>query len=333
MMGRAALVAGLLEACYAAVLLPVFVLALVRATASIQRARKSAAIRPVIREALVEYMAGNPNAEQLREFSQMHRTDLVECVLEFRGAVGGGARERLWELGMELSLVHDWCQETRSKDRRIRAAAFERLAHACAFEPCRRVAGELQLAGIEDPDPAVRLAAARGLAQSDDVADAERAFAFALEQDLLGRILLTEPLRRHAVTLCDRALPDVLRSGKENRVLIALDMLIAWGRAVPLTELAGLVTQGSSRVRLQALRAMPLCAASRSNREAVLKALEHEDPAIARGAILAAGRMRITEARETLERWREWGVPEVAHAASEALATIVALPVEGVIPV
>jgi hypothetical protein len=322
MIAKATLIVALVEAGYLAVLLPLLLKALLRGRASVRRSSESAAVRPVIREALLDFMAGNPDTGRLSEFARSHRADLVECVLEFRDTVGGSARERFWEWALEVSLVHDWCQDVRSRDQRVRAKAFERLACACVFEPCRRVAGELQLSGIEDPYPDVRLAAASGLALSDDLMDAERVFGFATDENLMARILLAEPLRKHAIKLCERAVPEALCSRNEGRVLAALEMVIAWGRAVPLRGLDHLIEEGNRRVCILALRALPLVTGPQSTRNAVVRALSHEDQEIARAAIMAVGQMRIEEARAALQRCVQWGVPDVARAASEALAIL-----------
>jgi hypothetical protein len=312
--------AALLEAVYAALLLLLFLKALRRAAGSRRKQAEAAAIRPEIREALLSYLTGSTDLARLRQFAKSYRPLLIDSLLEFSRTVSGGARERLWDLGLELGIIHDWSSDTRCREPGVRRAAFQRLALACAYEPCRRVAGELQLLGLADADPQVRLAAARGLARSEDPADARRAFELAVSSNLLGRVLLTEALRPHAVALCESVVPDILRSG-DKRVLAALEIVNAWGRAVPLFEIHHWVEQGSKAIRLQALRALPLVPASAENRRAVVYAVSDPDSEIAWEAISAATALQVWEARQALARYVRWGSPVLAKAASDALAS------------
>ena len=322
MIGRAITAAVLLELCYAALLLFLLARALARGAASRRRALVSKTVRPAIRDALIEYVAGSNNLVALREFAKLHRRDLVDGVIELHGAVSGGARDRLWELSLELSLVHDWCAETRSRDRTVRCLAFERLALACSFEPCRRIAGDLQLAGLEDPEFDVRFAAARGLAYSDDPKQLERVFELAASQNSLARVLLTEVLRPQAVVLCEGVVAEALRSTDETRVLSALDIALAWERAVPLMNLHRLVAGGNPAIRQLALRLLPLVPSSPENEAAVIHALSDKQRSIALAAVVAAGRLRIEGAVPPLAHFLKWGDQELSRAAAKALAEI-----------
>jgi hypothetical protein len=319
------LLAAGLEAGYAVLLVLLWLRALLRASAHHRRAADTATLRPHIREALLTYLTGGSNLGQFRDWAQTHRELLIECLLEFRKTVSGGARDRLWDLGLELGLVHDWTSAAHDRDPGVRRSAFERLALACAYEPCRRVAGELQRIAADDPDPGVRLAAARGLAQSEDPKDAERAFQIAISSDLLARIILTEALRPHAVALCGGVVADTLRARDEKRLMAALEMVTGWGRAVPLFELHRLADEGSKAVRLLALRALPLAPPLPENRQVIVRALSDPDPEIALAAITAASLLQIREARQALVRHSRTGGAALAKAASDALA---ALPVE-----
>src|SRR5690242_17394192 len=113
MIGQAIVVVALLEACYAVVLAVILVKVILRAKAGRRRASEADIARPAIRDALIEYLAGSSNLDPLRGFARSHRNDLIDGLLEVHGTVSGGARERLWELALELSLVHDWCEGAR----------------------------------------------------------------------------------------------------------------------------------------------------------------------------------------------------------------------------
>lgn len=322
MIARFIIAAVLLELCYAAMLLVLLARALVRGAAFRRRALVSKATRPAIRNALIEYLAGSNDLATLRGFAKAHRRDLVDGVLEVHNAVSGGARDRLWELSLELALVHDWCADTRSRDRTLRCLAFERLALACSFEPCRRIAGDLQLRGLGDVDPEVRFAAARGLAFSDDPKEVERIFELAVSQNSLIRVLLTEILRPHAVALCEGVVAEALRSPDETRVVSALEIALAWERAVPLMDLHRLVAGGNPAIRQLALRLLPLVPSSPDNEAAVILALSDKIRGTALEAVVAAGRLRIEGAIPGLTHFLKWGDLELSRAAADALSEI-----------
>jgi hypothetical protein len=322
MIGRLIIAAVLLELCYGALLLFLLARGLARGAAFRRRTLVSQAVRPPIREALIEHLAGSNNLTALKNFAKSHRRDLVDGVLEVHNAVGGGARDRLWELSLELALVHEWCNDTRSRDRSLRCLAFERLALACAFEPCRRISGDLQLQGIKDSDPEVRVAAARGLAYSTDLTEVQQVFELAVSQNSLARVLLTEVLRPHAVALCEGVVADALRSSDEKRVVSALEIALAWERAVPLMDLHRLVAGGSPAVRQLALRLLPLVPSSPENESVVIHALSDKLRSTALEAIEVAGRLRIEGALPGLTHFLKWGDKEMARAAAQALAEI-----------
>ena len=145
-----------------AVVLAWFDIALLRSLRRRRREQANAKIAPEIRRVLVDYLSGADKLQDLRRFFNQDAPTLADVMFSFRGAVGGGARERLCELALELGLVRDWCAEARSPAIVRKREAFERLAFVCAYEPCRRLAGDLMLAALEEPDDDVRISPARG---------------------------------------------------------------------------------------------------------------------------------------------------------------------------
>ena len=59
-----------------------------------------------------------------------------------------------------------------------RRGAFANLAFAFAYEPCRRVAGDLLVEALNDTDEEVRLSACRGLVLAGDDAEIEDLFSW-----------------------------------------------------------------------------------------------------------------------------------------------------------
>ena len=320
MIGIELSVAGCLVGLYALFLVGLFFVLRSRASGRRRRGIGTKAFTPQIRDALVDYLSGSNDETKIREFARSHRTEFTDALLDFHGAVGGSARDRLCDLALELGLVQSWCQEAGSKDRWIRRQAYHRLSFVCAYEPCRRVAGELLQAALSDPDAEVRLPAARALVQSGTIKEWKQVFQLAVTQSLLIRILLAEDLRRHAAELCEHAVPDVLKSDKPREVVAALQILVAWERALPLDGLHRLLESDNREIRLEALRLAKLVPLSSENRSALLRFLREGDEEENTVAALTAGRLRLQEALPALARCLRTGSSELAGIAASALA-------------
>jgi HEAT repeat protein len=320
MIGVELSIAGCLLGVYALFLVAMFGVLWMRASSRRRRGVGARTHTPEIRDALVDYLSGSNDQTRIREYARDHRTELVDTLLEFHGTVGGSARDRLCDLTLELSLVHDWCQEAASKDQLVRRKAYTRLAFVCAYEPCRRVAGDLLLQALKDADPEVRLPAARALVQSGSIDELGHVFRLAVSQSLLIRILLAEDLRRHATELCAQAIPQVLAGDNPKQTVAALQILIAWERALPLPDLHKLLESDNREVRLEALRLAKLVPLSAENRSALLRFLREGDEEENTLAALTAGRLRLQEALPSLARCLRTGTSELAGIAASALA-------------
>ena len=315
-------VAAYLLGCYALFLAAMLGVALMRGFAWRRRTAETAALVPKIREELVRYLSGSNDQTALREFLKTHRQDVADAILSFQATIGGSGRDRLCEMALSFGLVHDWCQDAHSKDVVARRTAYTRLAFVCGNEPCRRVAGDMLLLALKDRDREVSIAAASGAARSDEIAEVEQVLEMAVSQSLLVRIVVAESLRRHAAALCEKAVPEILASADTRRVLAALEILIAWERAIPLMNLRPLLDHPDRRIRLQALRLAPLVPASPENRAAILHALADSDPELSTVAALSAGRLKIEESLPSLARCLRTGTAEQARSAAAALADI-----------
>jgi hypothetical protein len=313
-------VAGCLLGLYALFLVAMFAVLRSRASTRRRRGAGTQTQTPQIRDALVDYLSGSNDQTRIREFARQYRSELVDSLLEFHGTVGGSARDRLCDLTLELALVHDWCHDAGSKDRLVRRKAYTRLSFVCAYEPCRRVAGDLLLQALKDADPEVRLPAARALVQSGSIAELGQVFRLAVEQSLLIRILLSEDLRRHATGLCPQVIPDVLAGSNPAETVAALQILVAWERALPLPDLHKLMESDNREVRLEALRLAKLVPLSAENRAALLRFLREGDEEENTIAALTAGRLRLQEALPALARCLRTGTSELAGIAASALA-------------
>jgi hypothetical protein len=306
---------------YALWVFGMFAVAMVRSRAQQRRDARSKAVLPVIREALVDYIAGNDDRERFSRFVKESRRDMEKAILGFQATVGGEARDRLCELTMEQALLHEWCNETASRDLMKRRAAFENLALVCAYEPCRRLAGDLLPAGMKDPDSQVRFSAALASLQAGEPRQVESVFQLALSEDLLTRVLLADELRRHAPHLCKRAIPEVLASGDPDRVVPALDILIAWQRALPL-DLKPVLVSERRDIRERALRLTPLAPQTADIDAAIVAALGDPDLELALIAAQCAGRLHVEAAVPALSHAVTHGGRELARSAAAALAEL-----------
>jgi hypothetical protein len=297
-----------------------------RASRMRRQAATAEALVPEIRDALVDYLAGSNDQTRIREFVRTNRTDVGDAVLSFQGTVSGSARDRLCDLALELALVYDWGQDTRSKEPAVRRRAYARLAFVCIYEPCQRVVGDLVTRALEDADPEVRLPAARALVQSGNITEIGQVFELAASQNLLIRILLTEDLRRYAAELSASAVPAILKSGDPKRVLAVLEMLVAWERALPLAGLHELLDYRDCAIRIAALRLAPFVPLTPENRNAILRELTDTDTEVSTAAALTAGRLRLQEGMSSLARCVRTGTAELARMAASAMA---AMPPQG----
>ena len=313
-------VAGCLLALYALFLVAMFVVLRSRASRRRRAGVDARTFTPQIRDALVDYLSGSNDQTKIREFAKYRRKEFVDALLEFHGTVGGSARDRLCDLALELALVHDWCQDACSKDQPVRRQAYTRLSFVCAYEPCRRIAGDLLKQALKDADPEVRLPAARALVQSGGIEDLGQVFRLAVSQSLLTRVLLSEDLRSHAIQLCERVIPEILAADDPKQTVAALQILIAWERALPLPDLNKLLQSGNRDVRLEAMRLAKLVPLTPETRATLLRFLREGDDEENTVAALTAGRLRLQEALPSLARCLRTGTSELAAIAATALA-------------
>ena len=299
-----------------------FVFSVIRGSAWRKQKQAAQAHLPAVLEALVDYVSGNEDRTILRQYLQTSRETVAAGVMSFEGTVAGSARERLCDLALELALVHDWCSESRAGNVMDRRAAYWRLAFVSAYEPCRRVAGDILLLGLNDPDEEVRMAAGKALVYAGAIDDVERVFDHAIAQKQLTRVVLAEELRPFAMPLCERAVPKVLKSGDAAKICSTLQMVAAWERAVPLQGIGQLLHSEDRRVRLLAIDAAPLVQDAPDVRKGLVEALTDPDPEIVVRAARAAGRLRLEAALPALARCLRTGDDFIAGAAAEALGEI-----------
>ena len=305
----------------------VLVLVAMRRTGRLRTRRAaSARVRPALQAALVEFLAGGTDDSLLRRNISTHPADIAASILLFQATVGGSARDRLCALALDLGLVRRWCAESASHDVVRRRGAFANLAFAFAYEPCRRVAGDLLVEALNDADEEVRLSACRGLVLAGGDAEIEDLFELAVRPNLLTRIVLTEDLRFHALTLAAGPVREVLRSRDATRVRATLEILVAWERAIPLEELREFLDSRDREIRVLALRLASFVTVDSESRLALMRSLQDRDAGVRELAIIAIGRQKMAEAIPELALClQREGLEQARHAA----AALAAMPSEG----
>jgi hypothetical protein len=307
---------------YALFLSAIFGLSLVRARQSWKQKRRYAEIEPRLRDLLIENISGSNNVDSIRKLAGPDRPAVGRVLTEFEGKVAGAARDRLCEAAIELGLVQDWIQDSRSRNPMVRRRAFKGLAFVTSFEPARRLSGDIPVLALNDTDREVRIAAARAVLHSEIPEQFGQVFDMAMENNLLSRIRLTEELRRQALALCESTIPLALNGKDSERTLVALELLVAWERALPFEDLHRLLEHDDPRIRASALALAPLLPPSADNEAAIFDALRDADPAVFTAAARAAARMKLGGAVALLARGLRVGKSEQLRAAAAALAEL-----------
>ena len=246
-------------------------------------------IQPEIVEALTVYLGGNRDSERLRGLAAAHPDEVRETILRYQSVVAG-RREELCELTIELGCIQRWCQETHSTDIRTRRKAFSCISAVAHYEPVRRLVGNIPATAFRDPDEQIRLEAARILLSSGAPAEVDYVFAGVLADTPGVCRGIAGELGRHAIELCETAVPRALRCLNPREVL---SLLVSWERALPLPDVRALAEHRDPAVRLEVMRLLPFLPATMENHVALLEGLSDRDSDVSAAAATAAGRLKI----------------------------------------
>jgi len=291
---------------------------------SLAARRRAAAITlgPAMREAITTYLGGNSNLAELRRMAAESAEEVEESLLGFQARLGGNDRERLGELAIELGFVQEWCEAAESHDLEKRRRGFSRIAALAQSEAVRRMAGDLPERGLKDSDTKVRVEAARALLESDERRRLEQAFQAALGFSPLAQLEIASLMRRHALTLCESAIPDVLRKGCGRELLITLRLLSSWECALPLPDLGDLSEHPDPEIRCETMRLLALLPPTPQNRRALLNGLTGSDLEVSLAAVAALDRLKMRTAMPQLTSCLRRKSEPLARAAAAVLATM-----------
>jgi HEAT repeat protein len=300
----------------AAILLILATLVLAKAVKA-ARARFDARWVPIIRERMIAHLMGEDTTGELRDLNT-HAPAVVErCAQELLASISGSELDRLSELAQELGLVERWRRRARRgsiESRRRAIAILGRLTGP-------RVNGALRDA-LADPEESVRLEAARALLRTDGMDDVERIFDLATREAPFLRAILVEDLRPHALTLSEQAIPRVLTAGRPEQVRVALEMIEAWQKTLPVHGVTALLRHPRPELRAQALRILPYVAADVDVERETRVALADDVAGVRIAATWVAGRLGMEAAVDELRRQLAHPDRSVAVAAAYALAEV-----------
>jgi HEAT repeat protein len=272
---------------------------------------------PMARERMIAHLMGEDALRELRDIAGRSPAAVERCAEDLLASISGTELETLSELAQDLGLVDRWRRRIDRGDVDSRRRAIAILGRLSG----QRVNGALH-AALEDPQEAVRLEAARALLRSDGMDDLERIFEFATLETPFLRAILVEDLRPHALTLSEQAIPRVLASGRPEQVRVALEMIEAWQKTLPVPGVAALLRHPRAELRAQALRVLPYVSADVDVGRETRLALDDESPAVRIAATRVAGRLGMADAVLELRRQLRHPDRNVAVAGAYALAEV-----------
>jgi HEAT repeat protein len=285
-----------------------------------RRGTEAAAMTPEVRDAVTAYLGGKPDLSQLRHFTATSPAAVQNTIFGFQARLGGGDRERLGVLAIELGFVRNWCESAHSRDAAVRRDAFSRLAALSSCESVRRLTDDLPEHGLKDSDPKVRLEATRALLESDQKRHVEVTFEAALALAPPERLELAPAIRRHAMQLCEQAIPKALGKLPESDLVILLRLLTSWECALTLADLGALADHPSVQVRCETMRLLAMLPPTPQNRRALMTGLASKEVEVSLAAVYALGRLRLQSAVPYLTACLRRGSESLAKAAAAVLA-------------
>jgi HEAT repeat protein len=279
-----------------------------------ERARRT---QPVIRQYVASHLAGADHTAELLSLCKRHRDQVEICVAEALTALGGYGKQRIVALAGSLRLPDVWKARLSSRDTLRRKEAVEFLGFLgrsdlhSVFERC-----------LSDPDLLVRAAACRALLDLPNPPDTARLFRLAIEGPLLLRTMVAGELRKHALDLSRKGLPEVGAETEQPSIIAGLGVMESWQRALHVPEVASLAVHPSAEVRAAAIRSLAFVETGGDIESLTLAALEDGSPEVRLAAMRTCSERRLLPAIPSLERQLHGDNQACALAACDALAAL-----------
>jgi HEAT repeat protein len=280
------------------------------------RAQQAAVLHPHIREKLILHLNGADQWATLHQIRKKNPRELEDCLVEILGSISGAGTERLGAAAQEFGLLRKWQKQLRSSNSKRRRNAVSRL---CLLGGAAR---QDLVEALQDPDGLVKVEAARALTRSGDQPMLAAVFQMALAENRLMRSILTEALRPHARELYRSAVPAALRLPDAKRVLAALEILRAWGKAAVIPELPAMLAHDDATVRVAALHLVPQAGLTPESEDQIWLALEDADAEVRAAAAEVCGKLKLSSSLLLLEHALKDEIPGPVLAAAYALAEL-----------
>ena len=282
-----------------------------------RRDARWAQVQPLIVEKASAHLNGADCAAELRALRRRYPREVEQCMSELLLRVRGAASARLTDLIVDLGLVKLWKRKFRSRLASTRRDAVNRLGLLTG-----EAGRDTLVRALGDPNDEVKLEASRALISAGGAAELAAVFRTAVHDSLLVRAILTEALRPYASLLCESAAPEMLAGDDPRSVRIALEILRAWRKSLPLAGMQALLRHPDGAVRAAALGVVPQLAAPAELEPWLLECLSDEAESVRAAAADAAGQLRLVSALPALEACLNRGGAEATISAAYAMARI-----------
>lgn len=280
-----------------------------------RRDMRWARVQPVIVEKASAHLSGADCALELRALRRRYPYEVEQAMADLLLRVRGAASARLTALTVDLGLVKRWNRQAGSRLSSRRRDAIARLGLLAGD------AGRSTLVrALGDADDEVKLEASRSLISAGGVAELTAVLRTAVHDSLLVRAILTEALRPYAALLCEKAMPELLSGHDSRTVRVALEIVRAWRKSLPVAGVRELLHHPDAAVRAAALGVVPQLVSPRNLEPELIACLSDEVESVRAAAADAAGQLRLTPALPALEACLTGGGAEATISAAYAMA-------------
>ena len=282
-----------------------------------RRDARFARVQPLIVAKASAHLSGADCTRELRALRRRYPNEVEESMSELLLRVRGEAAARLSALAMDLGLVEHWTRQFRSRLVSRRRDAITRLGLLTGGE-----GRDTLVRALGDSSDEVKLEASRALISAGGVTEFTAVLHTAVHNSLLVRAILTEALRPYAAMLCEKAVPELLAANDPRTVRIALEIVRAWRKSMPLGGVQALLHHPDGAVRAAALGIVPQLVSPQELARELVECLSDEVESVRAAAAASAGELRLVSALPALEACMHTGGADATISAAYAMARI-----------
>jgi HEAT repeat protein len=287
-----------------------------------RRVARAVRVSPAIEEAISSALALNSGPglvdakRQLGHWLEQYPSETSECFRHTLLLLKGQSSGKLIELARGIGLRQVWQKVYERGDSRKRIEIVRCLAYVSG-----KSGSELLAEALVDPEPDVRIEAARTLAEIGVGDDVLAVYEFSRSQSVMVKAILAEDLRSNVWLLEKEVVARDLTSGDEARVRHGLEMLKAW-RTPLAVSLDRTLEHDDRGIRLAGLALLDLIHVSDTTPDLVRRNLDNESGAVVEAAALAAGKLHLTGLTPDLIRLLSSTSASVCRSAARALSVM-----------